>query len=306
MNLFSKLDKRRLGTFCGTLVLALGCGYVMQNVLSVQAAVTPSSVPNIAHVMVPQAPRAALTTSLKPAPILKDRVAETKDRVANQGCVPQLVVTPAPAATLTVDVSAPCHALARANITQGKLTVSLATDEDGAISLRVPAFTTSPNIVVHIAGNRLAASADVPEAAMFEHVALHWSGPQVLRINAYEFGAQKSQFGHVWAGAPKSPARASRGSGGFLTQLGDDQGKSVEIYSFPSGQATSRGVIRLMAEAEVTQGTCGKRIRATAFQSGPLEELRPTEVAITMPDCDQLGETVRLQNLFQDMRLARR
>ena len=113
MNLLSKLDKRRLGTFCGTLVLALGCGYVMQNVLSVQAAVTPSSVPNIAHVMVPQAPRAALTTSLKPAPILKDRVTETKDRVANQDCVPQLVVTPAPAATLTVDVSAPCHAVQR-------------------------------------------------------------------------------------------------------------------------------------------------------------------------------------------------
>ena len=306
MRLFKTLNQKRWITVFVTLGLALACGHVMQNVLVPS---TPDPAAELARAepgLMPREPRATDVKLVRP-PILPDRVAMTAmpddDPV---GCAPKLNVSPAPAATLNIELLAPCHAQARAHITQADITASFATGGDGRLFVRMPALSDSPLINVSIAGFALSVNVDVPEAMSFDHIALQWSGTQTLSINAYEFGAQKSQFGHVWAGSPKSPARASRGSGGFLTRLGDGLGDSAEIYSFPARQTTSNGVIRLVAEAEVTRENCGRRITAIALQSSPIDTLRPTEVSLTMPACTEVGQTVRLQNLFEDMRLARR
>lgn len=304
MQFFTSLNKRRWFVASVTLVLAFFSGHVMQHVLA-KGAVETEVILASADAVIPVAPRATRVQLAAP-PIMADRVSATAAQAEDISCRPQLNVATAPAATLHVEVTAPCHRQVRTHITQGKVTASIATDGEGSLRLRLPAFSTEPKIEVSIAGVTLVAYADVPEADSYEHIALQWSGAQALGINAYEFGAQKSQFGHVWAGSPKSPARASRGSGGFLTRLGDGLGKSAEIYSFPSGQASTRGVIRLVAEATVTDENCGRRITATALQTGRLAQLRPTQVAVTLPPCSQVGQTVRLQNLFQDMRLARR
>lgn len=306
MRFFTTLNTRRWATAFATLVLAFASGHVTQVVWG-RTIMDPTLVAVSEQMPLPFAPRGA-EVQLRRPPILADRVSATATEVEaeNQSCRPQLSIAPAPAATLHVEVIAPCHGLVRAHVTQGQVTASMATDEEGVLRVRMPALTTEPMIEVSIAGIKLAAWLDVPEANAYEHVALQWAGAQMLGINAYEFGALQSQFGHVWAGAPKSPARASRGSGGFLTRLGDEQGNAAEIYSFPAESATARGVIRLVAEAEVTRENCGRRVTATALQSSVLARLRPTEVAITMPSCSQVGETVSLQNIFQDMRLARR
>lgn len=306
MRIFKSLDKRRWGTALITLVLAFSSGYITQHVLAERGPAVMVSQPSAEPGPMPLAPVATLRPQLARPPILANRVAQPASRPENQGCKPQLSVTPAPAATLRIELGAPCHGLARVHVTQGDVTASMATDKTGGLSLRIPAFSTEPEVSISIAGMKLTATAKVPEAEFFDHVALQWSGSQDLRINAYEFGAQKSQFGHVWSGAPKSPARATRGSGGFLTRLGDGLGNSAEIYSFPAGQSSHRGVIRLVAEAKVTRENCGRRVKATALQSSAISTLRPTEVAVTLPGCDAIGQTVRLQNLFQDMRLAER
>lgn len=306
MRFFNSRSTRRWSVAFATLILAFVSGHVTQTVWGrtiEEPALVAASEPG----PMPVAPRAAHMQLQRP-PIMMDRVAGTANdaEAEDQSCRPQLSISPAPAATLHVEVIAPCHGLVRAHVTQGQITASMTTDEEGLLRLRLPALTTEPLVEVSIAGIKLAAYTDVPEANAYQHVALQWFGPQTLGINAYEFGAQQNQFGHVWAGAPKSPARATRGSGGFLTRLGDGQGKSAEIYSFPAGSAVARGVIRLVAKAEVTRDNCGRRVTATALQSSVFSKLRPTEVAVTMPTCGSVGETVSLQNLFQDMRLARR
>ncbi len=307
MKLFKSLDKRRWGTAAITLMVAFCSAYVTQNFVAERSSVTMVSAPIVEPGPLPLAPAATLyPPPLSRPPVLADRVSRPRSATENPGCRPQLAVNPAPAATLRIELTAPCHGLVRVHFSQGEVTASMATDRKGNLSLRVPAFSTAPTIDIAIAGMKLTAQVDVPEAESFEHVALQWSGEQALKINAYEFGAQKSQFGHVWAGAPKSPARASRGSGGFLTRLGDGWGNSVEIYSFPARRASTRGVVRLVVEAEVTRDNCGQAIKATALQSSIRSALRPTLVDMTMPGCDKIGQTVHLQNLFEDMRLARR
>ncbi len=316
MSFLASLDKRRWGTALVTLVLAFFCGYVMQNILADQPPVAIiNDGPDAAPLMrqgdepkpLPVPPAATLVPILERPPVLPDRVDEDQARAGDDpGCSPVLTVEAAPAATLRVTLAAPCHTDTRVSLQQGDMAVTAETDAKGDINLRIPALSSNPVINVAIAGKRLTATTEIPDATEFLHVAIQWTGQQALRINAYEFGAQKSQFGHVWSGAPKSPSRASRGSGGFLTKLGDEHGRSAEIYSFPVGQAAARGVVRLVVEAEVTKENCGKRVQATAFQTSPLGKLSPTDVSLTMPGCDQVGKILRLQNLLQDMRLAAR
>lgn len=304
MGLVTLRTTRRWSVAFATMVLAFASGHVTQTVWG-RNTTEPTYIASPEPGPIPVAPRAA-NAKLKRPPVMADRVAHAASEVEDQSCRPKLSIAPAPAATLHVELIAPCHGLARAHVTQGQITASMATDEEGLMRLRLPALTSAPLVEVAIAGIKLAAHTKVPDADAYQHVALQWFGTQTLGINAYEFGAQQSQFGHVWAGAPKSPARATRGSGGFLTRLGDGLGKTAEIYSFPAGSASARGVIRLVAEAEVTRENCGRRVTATALQSSVTSTLRPTEVAMTMPACSEVGETISLQNLFQDMRLARR
>ncbi len=315
MSFFGSLDRRRWVTALVTLALAFLCGHIMQTVLADQpTTATYETAPDAAPQMqsgeepkaLPLPPAATLIPILQRPPVLPDRVGKPYALKEKTSCTPKLMVDAAPAATLRVRLEAPCHKNTRVLVTQAGIAGWAMTDANGFLQLRLPALSVRPLIKVEIEDQTRLATAKVPHAAEFQHVAIQWVGQQALRINAYEFGAQKSQFGHVWSGAPKSPARAARGSGGFLTRLGDGAGESAEIYSFQAGQASTRGVVRLVVEAEVTKQNCGKEVRATALQSSPIGALSPTEVALAMPQCDRIGEIVRLQNLFQDMRLAGR
>ena len=150
-------------------------------------------------------------------------------------------------------------------------------------------------------------SVATPDAGMLQHVILAWSDAPTFQISAFEFGAHAREDGHVWSGAPAVPERALRGAGGFLTRIGIAGGAGFEIYSFPSdGVAGASGVVRLSVDAKVTDENCGRLARAAAYQTGFRGGLMPTEVAFSMPGCDRVGDVVRLQNLFRDMRLASR
>ena len=202
-----------------------------------------------------------------------------------------------------MDLDAPCLPNRTVTVRQGPITATVQTDAYGRWQARIPALDKTAKVEVAIADHRLRQSLPVPDADLFQHVILQWTGPQVFRINAYEFGATDQQNGHVWAGAPKAPERALRG-GGFLTRLGDETGFGAEIYSVPFGSMPSSGVIRLAVDAEITEASCEQTVEATAYQSGPLGRLSPSEVLLKMPGCDRVGEHLRLQNLFPDMRLA--
>ncbi len=318
MGFIASLDRRRLATALVALAIAFLSGYVMQNVLADNDGVaTIKEGPDAAPVLrrgesqrpLPTPPAATLTPILAPPPVMPHRTEEAavqEQEARGDNCRPQVLVENAPAATLKITVEARCHGGARVVVAQGPMRVDDRLDGDGRLETSMPALSGRSDIEVRVEEQTVTVEAEVPDAGDYQHVALLWDGVQALRINAYEFGAKKSQFGHVWSGSPKTISRAMRGSGGYLTRLGSGDGAGAEVYSFPAGHSPLRGVVRLVVEAEVTRANCGRVLKATALQTGPLGRMSETEVALDMPGCDHLGEIIRLQNLLQDMRLAGR
>jgi hypothetical protein len=241
-------------------------------------------------------------------PVLLDRVAKPRmlRAVAQVGCGPWLTATAMPGSAVRVNIAAPCHPGQQAVVRHAHLAASGQTDADGHLTVLLPALDQNADVQIEFADDTHTRTVNVPSAAAFQHVVLKWTGDQVFHMHAFEFGAAKSQMGHVWAGSPKTPVWASRGTGGYLTRLVNGTGPSAEIYSFPAGQSPLRGVVRLVVEATVTDANCGKVAEGIALQTSPLGGLRETEIAVEMPECSQIGETVQLQNLLQDMRLAGR
>ena len=318
MSAFSSLSKRRATTFVVVVLIAFLSGHVMQTALvDDQPVASVTSGPDAAPILrsgeerrpLPTPPAATLMPILERPPILPTRAQSSEDlaqTAKTQGCTPRLFLTPAPAGTVSLSFRAPCDGGAQVDIRQGLVLASQMLDETGRMMIRMPALTEDVSISVTLNEETLSADLSVPNALDFQHVVLMWDGPQHLRLNAFEFGAARNEIGHVWSGAPKTPVRASRGRGGFLTRLTTDTGPSAEIYSVPSGRALMRGVVRLVVEAEITQASCGRIAYAKAIQPTAFRRQSETDVEVALPDCDRIGEVVLLQNLLRDMRLAGR
>lgn len=318
MSAFSSLNKRRVTTFVVVVLLAFLSGHVMQTVLVDDVPVASvTSGPDAAPIMesgeqpqpLPTPPAATLVPILERPPILPKRAQSVEDQTQatkSGGCASRLFLTPAPAGTVSMSFRAPCDGGAQIGIRQGPVVASQTLDTTGRLTIRMPALTEDVSITVTLNGETLSADISVPDALDFQHVVLMWDGPQMLRLNAFEFGAARNEIGHVWSGAPKTPVRASRGTGGFLTRMTTETGPSAEIYSVPSGRALVRGVVRLVVEAEVTPASCGRIAIAKAIQPTAFRRQSETDVEVALPDCDRLGEVVLLQNLLRDMRLAGR
>lgn len=313
MRFFASRDRRRWITAGVTLLLAFLSGFLMQHVLIDREPVAAvGGAPDAARELrqteepkpLPVPPAATLVPILLQPPILPDRVDEARAPRDGQACAPRLTAEAAPAATLRLELVAPCHADARFVLRQGPLSAALSTDSAGRWQGRLPALSPAPTVEVALGDQRLAAGAEVPDAASYHHVALQWDGPQHLFINAYEFGAGEGEPGHVRPGAPQGPDRALTGEGGYLASLGDGEGPGFAIYSFPLDLMSASGVIRIAVDAEIVEDTCGRTLAARALQTSPAGRLSPTEVALAMPGCERAGEALRLQNLFRDMRLA--
>ncbi len=319
MSVFSTWDRRRVATIVVVLFIAFLSGHLMQTILADDAPVASvRDAPDAAPVIrrgdepkpLPTPPAATLMPILERPPVLPERADEPEVspdiEASADPCQPRVFATPAVAATVILSLRAPCHHSTGVEIRQGPLVAMQTTDAEGRLTVRLPALATDVVIEVSVGETVVTAETQVTDAENYRHVALTWDGPQMLRLNAFEFGAARNDVGHVWSGAPKSPKRASRGSGGFLTRLLSEDGPSAEIYSLPVNASPLRGVVRLVAEARVTAENCGRVVKARAFQPTAFRRLSETDVEVALPDCDHLGEVVVLQNLLRDVRLARR
>ena len=317
MKVFATLDWRRAVTAVVALFLALGCGYLMQNVLASDHPIaTVGDEPDAAPVLresepddnLPVPPAATLVPLKIDAPIMPERAKESEEiwHEASADCSPSLVVTNQPAAMLKVTLRAPCAKQNMVRLRHDKLEFDLTTDANGALSVHVPALLEEAIVHLDIEDITVTAKTRMDDASLFRRVAILSDGPEMLDLHAFEFGAQRNQFGHVWAGSPKSIDRAIKGMGGFLTRLGDGSGQMATIYTFPAKPTSQKGVVRLIVEADVTEETCSQVLQATALQTGPFGQLSATEVELKMPGCDAVGQKVELKNLLHDMRLASR
>lgn len=325
MKFLMSLGKRRGATALLALLVALSAGYLMQVVLADRTPIAavdrlPDAAPVLRAAEEPATlpvPPAATLVPLQRPPVMPDRV-DTPERTLPDlrddaslspfgfDCDPVLSMKERDAAMIEVRLFAPCDPGQRVTLRHGKLEIDLTTDPFGRAQTILPALTEAVTVTAMLGHKSVQSSIHVAEAQAFSRVALIWDGEQVFWMNAYELGATRGESGHIRAGFGKTASRAVRGTGGFLVTLGDGTGRSAEVYSFPTGYSPMHGVVKLVVEADVTRETCGRMARATALETSPLGGMTTTDVRVTLPGCDRVGDVLELKNLLQDMRLAGR
>jgi hypothetical protein len=318
---------RRAVMIVGTLLIAFGSGYVMQTGLQSDTPVSTNGVfPDAAPLIrdaeqprtLPIPPAATLHPIRLDRPVIgrvppgdapvRDLPHDSAALVpAGVPCRSDAAVTALPAGMLQIVLNAPCDAAGTVRLRHGPLDIAAVLDASGRAQIELPVLDVNFGVDLDFPDGSLRQFAtDIASAQDVYRVALAWSDAKVLELHALEYGAAYGSRGHVHAASPRSPDRALRGAGGFLTQVGDGDAGGVAVYTFPRADAPSRGVVRVSIEAEVTRATCGKPVSATAFQSGALGGLEETRISLVMPDCTALGDIVQLKNLFRDLTLAGR
>lgn len=282
MRIIPSPGRRRWLTAIGTFLFALYAGFFMQAVLTRNPLFsTPVPTPPVTPVHTETTPPLVnLSPHLKKPASYPDRVVE-KRRNPRAGCTPELEAIPAPGASVWLLLDAPCHPNTPFTLHHGPLKpISLRTNMSGSWTQRLPAFVSPSGSQIDFQDHTLSTMAHLPGTNAAQHVVLEWNGPQAFTIS--NTGSENTR----------------------LTHLTQPDGSGVQILSLPSHHETS--VLRITVEATVTEATCAQTQTANAFEFGSDNPVAPTQIAMKFPDCTEIGSVIRLQNLFRDMRVAKR
>jgi hypothetical protein len=305
--------QRSLGLIAVTVLAALGAGQYMQSGVA-ESSVAMSPLPPSASVTpVALAPEPAVQQSARVTPAAGTPLASfdvvTLPVAFETTPEPAPIPTPAPeplaaaACPVTLDVfaetggmigvtlTAPCHPNERVVLRHDALAVALRTTATGSLFATIPALTQTGDIALRFAdGTEHAGAAPIPELADMRRIAVQWMADDRFALNAFEGGADYGQPGHITAGA-----------GPLHVALGDpsvDLPMLAEVYTLPA-----KANPRLTIEAAVTATTCGRElIGETLFSDGG--KVTVAELTMAVPDCDELGGFVVLNNPLSDMKLA--
>jgi len=293
MKQFVSPRMRRWCLGVATVATAVLSGHVVQRgkdvPLPAASPLPPSSV------SIPSLPTDAAV--LEPPPVLGNRTAETQS-VRKDSCDPSLSLTESPAGQLDIVFKAPCHVEKPIKVQVDQLKADATTDHSGSWEARVPALNSRMSVEVFFGDEAVKGTFEAEHSTPEQHLILAWTGTQVFEIRA---DVSQTSLGRI-----SLMEDELQGLPFFATRVGDGSGASFEALSFPADRTGSHSVVRLSVDATVTAENCDQEVATIAYQTGYLGFLRPTEISYTMPSCDRVGEVVRLQNLFRDMRLAER
>ncbi len=328
LEMFGRLDWRKIITVFITFFIAWATGHAMQNsdrIAEILGMDTPPDIENLrlaaaqsGDPILPDDPD-ALSANLPAPPLAALRQARLEMPGGKAGrlsmraegvppgdlfrprefgpfglaCGPVVRAEPAGNAKVRISINAPCRGGEGVVISHGPLELSARISKAGIANIEFPALARRAAFVVRLekGDGELRAFTEVPDFAGFERVALFWEGDADLRIHAAEMG-----FGG---------AEHSAGSGGGETVRFEGAGaRKAEIYSFPAVEAMRSGVVRLIVEARVDESTCNRAIEATAMQKNADGRLDPVAIVLQMPGCDHIGQTLVLKNVLKDMKIA--
>ncbi|KQI70042.1 hypothetical protein AN189_01180 [Loktanella sp. 3ANDIMAR09] len=237
-------------------------------------------------------------------------VPEEVIKVEIADCSPKMDAQVLPIAMVQITLTDTCRPNEAVTIHHRGMMFQNLTDDDGALVVTVPALARNALFVADFGtGLGAAASTDVSDIDQYDRAVLQWQGAEDIELHALEFGASYFEDGHIWNGATGDLAAAEFGTGGVLTPLGDpaiSDGFMAEVYTFPSGSNARDGNVALSVEAEVTAGNCGRQVAAQSLQVVPGKPTDATDLVMSMPDCDAVGEFLVLNNMFEDLTLAAR
>lgn len=329
---------KEIATAVGTLVIAIGIGFVMQNGEAAKQHYGKDARPQIVP---PSVESDSVLTGAASADILLqvEDVQLTSASETPALSVPEEVsnvhrtaapVTDEPPAPDALPAAQDCEILAKASAIPGalvdlsldatcapneRLTVhhngmlfTETTDEDGHLSLTVPALTEQAVFIMAFAnGDGAVAQASVTDIADFDRVVLQWRGQSGFELHALEFGAGYDDAGHIWSGGAQNMAGLVSGDNGVLLRLGDSQSAEpllAEVYTFPSAKSVQDGVVDLSVEAEVTNTNCGLEIEAQTLEMTSNGQMKAHDLTLAVPDCGAIGTFLVLNNLVSDLKVA--
>jgi hypothetical protein len=225
-------------------------------------------------------------------------------------CAADMAATAGPAATVMLEITAPCAIDAVGTLHHQGMIVSVLTNAEGKATVMVPTLAQEAVFIVDMPGGfGAAAIVSVPDFDHYDRAVLQWQGDTGLSLHALEFGAGYAEDGHVWAASARSIDAAQAGTGGFLMRLGDvalEGAMIAEVYTYPSGISQRDGTVELSVEAEVLAGNCGRSIAAQSIQISPGADPQALDLTMTLPDCDAVGEFLVLKNMLRSLTLASR
>lgn len=321
MDFFASFDRRRVITVIAVLGVAIGAGHLMQSYLIDNASeptATVGGAPDAAPIIETEdglrplpVPPAATLAPLTPPPRLPERVEEADPldldevRFSPFGvpCTARLHAELQPAAWLTVRIEAPCAPGDVAIIRQKALAVTLSLDRYGMAETVLPALGAPTFLTAEIGDAVLQARIASPDLLRFDHAVLVAPHDASLNLVARERLGRREVM--ITSDEPKGAMRAITGEGGFMTEVWTDD-ERLEVYTSPIERNGNTSVARLGVDAHITDDACGKVVEAFAVQESGFDAPDTAKVRLKIPDCDRVGETVRLKNLFRDKRLARR
>lgn len=331
---------KEIATAVGTLVIAIGIGFVMQSSEAAQEHYGKSARPDAIDPPAEPAPvisGAASTdillqveevqltsasdtaTATVPVPSTIDGVERASAPVTDMppapddlpiagGCEISASATPIAGALVNLEMAAPCALNERLTVHHNGMMFTETTDASGDLFLTVPALTEEAVFILAFSnGDGAVVQATVNDIGNYDRVALQWRGQSGFELHAREFGADYGQTGHVWSGAAQDVDGMTTGNNGMLIRLGDSLSAEpllAEVYTFPTGMAQQSGIVDLSVEAEVTAANCGQEIEAQSLEMKADGRMKTHDLTLSVPECDAIGSFLVLNNLVSDLKVA--
>ncbi|MEZ5777230.1 MAG: hypothetical protein R3E44_02605 [Paracoccaceae bacterium] len=195
-------------------------------------------------------------------------------------------------ALLRLSLAAPCHPDEKVTVRHSGLTIAAMTDHTGSFETLIPTMEEPAVVTADFdAGDSLSETRLVPELSSMTRIAVQWEGSDGFQLSAFEPGGASGAVTRIWDGAPRD--RMSK-DGGFLLMLGDpdvDGPMLAQVYSAPNHVR----VDMLEIAAPVTEGNCGRELIGQIVRIAPDRTQSFEQIAIAMPACSAVGETVALR-----------
>lgn len=245
--------------------------------------------------------------SLEDAPL--NNILPREEPAPSFACETKVVALTSAAAMVDLIIDANCNRNEGFTVHHNGMMVSGKTDGDGLASMMLPALSEEAvYIVTFSGGDTVVASSEVLSVPDYDRAIVQWSAFDGLQVHALEYGAAYDESGHIWSGSMGEMSRAVAGEGGFMMRIGEATELNthmIEVYTFPTGTALAEGAVELSLEAVVTEANCGRDLEAQVLQKSGDDSLRARELTLAMPECDAIGDFLVLNNMFDDLNVAR-
>ena len=226
------------------------------------------------------------------------------------GCDTELIADRQVAALVSLILVSPCHPNADFVIWHTQMGFSVQTDEDGRADLRVPALVADATFVATLDNLEEAnVKVEVPDMRRYDRLVINWHGKDSVHLHALENGATFGDPGHIWSASTQNAERTLHGERGFMMRLGTSEPGMpylTEIYTFPFGQSNLDSDVSLRVGVAITAENCGRELDLTAIQTDGGRSTIAHEIQIGPLSCDQIGQTVMRDGLFDDVVIASR